>query len=132
MIKGESNVCTLIKNMYPKTDDKAFVFITQENFPFEYREETLMFFKEKEGYTLLIEEKIAQKRGCDSKNKWAKITLCVHSDLHTIGFLSVLLSKLAEAKISVNPVLAYFQDHLFVPWEKRKLAIKILKMLASD
>jgi hypothetical protein len=55
----------------------------------------------------------------------------VHSSLSAIGFLSVLTSRLAQAHISVNAVSAFYHDHLFVPWESRETAMKVLEATAA-
>jgi len=126
-MSGEDNLGILLGSMSPKLEDDAFVFLTSaDGFSHEEKEEALMVYKEVEGVTLLVREGIAQAMGKEYKDTWAKITLTVHSDLNAVGFLASILPKLADAGISVNPVSAYFHDHLFVPWEKRELAMEIL------
>jgi hypothetical protein len=59
------------------------------------------------------------------------ITLTIHSDLQAVGFLAPIMTRLAEAGISVNPVSAFYHDHLFVPWDKRNEAMEILESFKS-
>jgi hypothetical protein len=40
-------------------------------------------------------------------------------------------TRLAEAGLAVNPVSAYFHDHLFVPAERADEALAILQSLAA-
>src|SRR5689334_10999559 len=114
---GENNLVVLLGSMRPELEDEAFVFLTSpEGFSAEEKDEALMVYKEVEGVTLLVREEVAKTMSKEYKDKWARITLTIHSDLNAIGFLAAILPKLAEAGISVNPVSAYFHDHLFVPW----------------
>jgi hypothetical protein len=39
---------------------------------------------------------------------------------------------LASAGISVNPISAYYHDHLFVPSERAEKVMKLLDELMSD
>ena len=124
---GENNLDILLQSMRPELDQESFVFLSsREGFLPTELEAALMIFREPEGITILILEKIAKNMGRNYKDTWAKITLTVHSDLNAVGFLAAILPKLADAGISVNPVSAYFHDHLFLPWEKRDLAMKVL------
>ena len=34
-----------------------------------------------------------------------------------VGFLAAITSKLSQSGISVNPISAYYHDHLFVPYK---------------
>ena len=55
------------------------------------------------------------------------ITLTVHSSLEAVGLTAVVTNKLAEHKISANVVAAYYHDHIFVPCEKAKKAMEVLR-----
>ncbi len=117
--------------MHPELESEAFVFLTSlEGFALQDMENALMIFKETEGVTLLVKEEVAQQMQKGYEQKWAKITLTIHSDLNAVGFLAAILPKLAEADISVNLVSAFFHDHLFIPWEKREVAMVILASFA--
>ena len=61
-----------------------------------------------------------------------RITLNIHSSLEAVGFLAALLPLLAAAGIGVNPVSAYFHDHLFVPAERAEAALAILRRVAAQ
>ena len=55
------------------------------------------------------------------------ITLTVHSSLKSVGLTAAVTSKLAEYEISANVVAAYYHDHIFVPYEKAKKAMEVLR-----
>ena len=50
------------------------------------------------------------------------------SSLDAVGFLAEITVKISQFGISVNPISAYYQDHLFVPSEK---AHEVMKLLAE-
>jgi hypothetical protein len=127
-MSGESNLQTLLKNMSPDLKHVPYVFLTTKtSFTIEQKEKAVMVFHEQEGETLVIEDSAIE----NSEPKWAMITLTVHSDLNAVGFLAAITTKLAEAEISVNPVSAYYHDHLFVPWDKKDQSMEILKSFHS-
>ncbi len=55
-----------------------------------------------------------------------QITLSIHSSLEAVGFLAAITQKLAKHNISVNPISAYYHDHLFVPTHQAKIAMNLL------
>ena len=55
----------------------------------------------------------ASQLGLPFDGTWAWITLTVHSSLSAVGFLAAITTRLAGEGISVNPVSAYYHDHLF-------------------
>ena len=90
-----------------------------------------MTFKEKEGITLILYRKDAEVNSIKYEGVWALITMTVHSDLAAVGFLARLAAALAKEGISVNAVSAFYHDHLFVPKEKSKEAMKVLQKLSA-
>lgn len=124
---GESNLKTLLENMRPSIQKEPFAFLTSDkDFPGEIQKEAIMVFRETEGMTVILNERVANKFNFSARDRWAMITLTIHSDLNAVGFLAAITKKLAEAQISVNAVSAYFHDHLFVLWDKRDETMKIL------
>ena len=60
------------------------------------------------------------------------ITLNIHSSLEAVGFLAAITTRLAAAGMGVNPVSAFYHDHLFVPAERAEEAMELLRQLARD
>jgi hypothetical protein len=60
------------------------------------------------------------------------ITLEIHSSLDAVGFLAAITARLAEAGMGVNPVSAFYHDHLFVPADRAAEALRILETIARD
>lgn len=59
------------------------------------------------------------------------ISLMAHSSLDAVGFLAAITAKLAAAGISVNPVSAFYHDHLFVPFDKAEMAMNLLSEFSA-
>ena len=117
------NLNELLASMNPELREEEFVFVTVSkvgNF------DAILTFKEKEGITLIIDKKIADKNNISYDSVWKMIALTVHSDLQSIGFLAKISEKMADSGISLNVVSAYYHDHLFVPVDKADRAMKLL------
>lgn len=64
--------------------------------------------------------------------QFARITLQVHSDLEAVGLTSAVASTLATSGIACNIIAGLHHDHLFVPWDRRDEALKLLEKLSLD
>lgn len=62
--------------------------------------------------------------------EWARISLGVHSSLDAVGLTSVFSGALSDAGISSNIVAALYHDHIFVQWDRREEALRVLQALA--
>lgn len=128
---GEKNLGHLLKNMTPELCPDIFVFCS---IPANGNElgslVPLMTFYEQEGKTVLLLMEDATKNGISYQFPCQKITLNVHSSLEAVGFLAQVATVLAAAGISVNAVSAFYHDHLFVPVEKAKEAIELLRNMS--
>lgn len=121
---GETHLTTLLKTMSPVMKDDPFVFMTAQMFDPDIQQKAIMLFREAEGMTAIVQAENARAK---DQPQWAMITLTVHSDLSAVGFLAAITEKLAKQGISVNPVSAFYHDHLFVPWEKGDEAMQVLR-----
>lgn len=118
--------------MQPVLMEGRYVFCSVSQAAYERLEiKPLGTFQEQEGITIIITEEQAKMTGLPYDSTWACITLRVHSSLSAVGFLAALAGQLAQAAISVNAVSAFYHDHLFVPWESRETAMKILEEQAG-
>lgn len=127
---GEKDLQTLLEGMTPTLDPRIFVFVTIVSDQLsEHIAEALMVFREGEGVTLIVEEAWANARGLTSTFRCQSITLQIHSSLDAVGFLAAIVPALAGAGIGVNPVSAFFHDHLFVPADQAEDAMQTLRIL---
>ena len=131
-MKPVSSLRELLKNMNPELHEEKYIICALPEGIFIPKGSPIMAFPEDEGITLIMREEEAKKDKRLKRSKpHAMITLKVISDLEAVGFLAKIASALAEKGISVNVISAFHHDHLFVPWEKREEAVKVLKALAT-
>ena len=116
---GETNLDILLKTMNPVLHDGEYVFCTlQPEQVKNLHPDPVLWFSEEEGITVILPRAQADRAGLPYTYLSRMITLSVKSSLYAVGFLAAVTSKLAEHGISINPVSAYYHDHLFVPTKK--------------
>lgn len=89
-------------------------------------------FHERKGITVIATRQQADANGLRFDMSWACITLEVRLSLSAVGFLTAVTASLALAGISVNPVSAFYHDHLFVPYGKKEQALEVLMALSPS
>ncbi len=130
---GETDLQTLIASMKPSLGELPYVFCSIDQAAFD----ALPFiplgtFHEREGISIIVTQQQASDSALAFDTSWACITLEIHSLLSAVGFLAVITAHLARVGISVNPVSAFYHDHLFVPWDKRACALEALIALSRS
>lgn len=129
---GETDLSALLAGMRPVLQPGVFVFATVGyEVPLDGLD-PLMIFREGEGRTLILRTEDAAAAGIPSTFPSRMITLEVHSSLDAVGFLAAITARLAAAGIGVNPVSAYFHDHLLVPEARAEEAMGLLESLARQ
>lgn len=92
-----------------------------------------MFFREAEGWTLILSKPHAETLGLEYAFPCRKMTLNVHSSLDAVGFLATVTTRLArEVGIGVNPVSGYYHDHLFAPEGREGEVMGVLGRIAEE
>ncbi|QKC94139.1 ACT domain-containing protein [Mesorhizobium sp. NZP2298] len=130
---GETDLKTLLASMTPELLDETYVFVTQApGVPQPEGLEPMMMFREREGTTLIVTENTASAMGLTASFRCRMITLNIHSSLEAVGFLAAIATRLAAAGMGVNPVSAFYHDHLFVPAERAEEAMVLLLGLAAE
>lgn len=124
---GITDLSTLLTSMMPVLHPEEFVFCTlppvqAQALPFM----PLGLFWEEEGATVICQKAEAEAHHLPYSYICRRITLKVHSSLEAVGFLAAITQALAQAGISVNPVSAYYHDHLFVPAHQADQAMACL------
>ncbi|MGX5848399.1 ACT domain-containing protein [Mesorhizobium sp. PL10] len=130
---GETDLKKLLATMTPELVPGVRVFATLA--PGATRPEGLdpvMVFHEREGTTLIVAEEAARAAGLTASFRCRMITLNIHSSLEAVGFLAAITTRLATAGMGVNPVSAFYHDHLFVPADRAEEALELLRQLARD
>jgi hypothetical protein len=125
---GETNLSLLLKSIQPILQEGEYVFcsIDRQNLPF-FMADAIGIFQEEEGTTIILSRNRADADKLNYSSVFRMITLSVHSSLDAVGFLAAIATKLAEHRISVNPVSAYYHDHLFVPTSRALEVMDLLK-----
>jgi uncharacterized protein len=130
---GETDLTQLLKTMKPVLRQGEYVFCTLPNAthcpPYL---DPVGYFKEDEGLTLMLLKPQADAAGLAYTAVFALISLTVHSSLEAVGFMAAIATHLASHGISVNPVSAFYHDHLFVPVRDAERAIALLQSLTDS
>ena len=118
------------KLLKPKLNSGKYVFLYLKSISEIEKDEIVCFLREGEGYSIVIKEKYAKENNftCDHITAW--ITLEINSSLDSFGLTSLFSKALADSKVSCNVIAGYNHDHIFVNYEKKELAMKILKRLS--
>jgi len=130
---GETDLPTLLAAMEPVLTEEVFVFATlPPGAAIPPGVTPLMTYAEAEGLTLILRQDEAEAAGLAHVFPSRRIMLKIHSSLEAVGFLAALLPALAAAGMGVNPVSAYFHDHLFVPADRADEALALLREIAAN
>lgn len=128
-LKGITNLEILINDMEPVLNEGEYVFATVEDTDSIPRSMTIGEFKEKEGTTVIISKKNAERLGLSFDFVAAWITLNVHSALDAVGLTAAFSSELARHDMSCNVVAGYYHDHLFIDYSNGEKAVEILQKM---
>ena len=127
-MSGETNLFVLLQNMQPILHDEEYVFCSVHHQEIQYLElDPVCFFREQEGITLILHRQVADAAQLPYSSVFRMVTLSIHSSLEAVGFLAAIASKLAQHGISVNPISAYYHDHLFVPAARADKVMTLLQ-----
>jgi uncharacterized protein len=132
---GETSLSTLLATLRPTLTPTTYVFTTlsHPNTPDpSLLHSSIMTFLETEGLTLILPEQVAVQHKLEYIYRSRQIILDVHSGLDAVGFMAHISTKLAEEGFSVNPVSAYYHDHLFVKAEDAEAVMEVLRRIRAD
>ncbi|HWH80815.1 MAG TPA: ACT domain-containing protein [Burkholderiaceae bacterium] len=127
----DKNLDSLLRNMAPALRPGRYVYCTFAAAGLPPGMQTLCTYEEAEGRSAILREDEALRHGLAYKFRCALITLSVHSDLASVGFMSAVASALAELGIPCNVVSAYYHDHLFVPFDRAAEAMAALHEMSA-
>jgi uncharacterized protein len=132
-MSGETDLNKLIATMRPELRGGTYVFVTvSPGDANAFGLGAVMSFLEDEGMTMIVPDRAASAAGLTGAFPCRMVTLTVHSALEAVGFLAEVAARLAAAGMCVNPVSAFFHDHLFVPAERAEETVEILCRMAAD
>tara|TARA_B100000767_G_scaffold275327_1_gene311740 strand:- start:2436 stop:2783 length:348 start_codon:yes stop_codon:yes gene_type:complete len=108
-----------------KLNSEAFVFCSVQKSLFK-ESDILLFFREIEGNTYVVSEKIALSKKIYFKETWALISVETTTALNDVGITNHISSILVKHKIPCNMIAAFHHDHLFIPYNLASDALRIL------
>ena len=131
-MSGELDLKKLMATMSAELHEGVFVFATVKNGQMPTGIAPRMMFQENEGTTLILLKSEAEAAGLSFEFPSRMITLNVHSSLEAVGFIARIATELAAAGMGVNPVSAFYHDHLFIPDGRQDEAMTLLKVMAAS
>ena len=132
MSQAISDLTQLLCTMEPTLNPSVYVY---SSVPFDAdlgKFNPIATFREKEGITIITDEKSAKDANLKILFRAAWITLTVHSNLAAIGLTAAFSTALGKSNISCNVVAGAFHDHIFVPVESALIAMNVLKQLQTE
>ena len=131
MYSDDEDLSNLLNNLQPNLLNEDYVFITLEDYSFDFFNllHPIATFKEEEGLTLVISEERAKRENFKYNSVFKCISLGAHSSLNSVGLIATISTLLTEKGISCNVFSGYFHDHLFVQKSLSKEALELLKSI---
>jgi uncharacterized protein len=130
-MQGEKNLTTLLAAMLPQLQQGDYVFCVVDDLYKVHLQDVLAMFREKEGYTLVLEKGVADAYALPYHFIAAFITLNIHSALSAVGLTAAFSAALAAEGISCNVIAAYYHDHIFVEKKDAEKAMQVLIRLTK-
>lgn len=130
---GELSLSKLLSTLTHTVHPTTYVFATFtdiSNLP--PLPETQMIFKESEGITVIVSKDYAELNKIEYFFPCKMVTLDVTSSLEAVGFMAVVVTRLAAKGIGCNPVSGFYHDHVFVPLGREEEASEVLTRLAAE
>ncbi|MCE0917530.1 ACT domain-containing protein [Pseudomonas sp. NMI760_13] len=129
---GETSIEKLLQSMRPELNDGEYVFATVTDASQLQDLNIVGSFREREGWTVILEQTVADAMQLPYTYVCAWITLTVHSSLEAVGLTAAFATALGKAGISCNVVAAYYHDHIFVGVDDAQRAMAVLKALSDN
>ncbi len=131
-MSGETNLSALIKGMTPQLNTGEYVFAIVQDLNRKTFDDGICMFKEKEGITVVMEQKKADALKLNYAFVASWITLTIHSSLDAVGLTAVFSTELAKHQISCNVIAGYYHDHIFVDKKDTEKAMSVLHTLSNN
>lgn len=129
-MSGQTDVSELFRKMSATLVEGIYVFVSLPDRDIPKGLPARMIFEEEEGTTLILLKRDAEAHALPYEFPCRMITLNVHSSLEAVGFIARIADALSKEGMGVNPVAAFFHDHLFVPEGRQEDALRVLHRLS--
>jgi uncharacterized protein len=127
-----TDLTSLLRQMQPELQAGDYVFCTIPDPAVVAPQDFVGSFREKEGWTLILEQTKADQLGLPYDFVAAWITLTVHSSLSAVGLTAAFAKALSEGGVSCNVVAAFYHDHIFVNKNDAATAMDLLWALIRN
>lgn len=131
-MRGETNLQQLLQAMKPALNEGEFIFYSLPDLSVININDIIFSFKEKEGFTVILEKSLADTLNIPYSFIAAWITLTVHSSLEAVGLTAAFSKALADEQISCNVVAGFYHDHIFVKKQDAERAMQVLQGLSQQ
>ena len=129
-MSGQTDVSELFRKMSASLAEGIYVFVSLPDREIPEGLTARMIFEEEEGTTLILLKRDAETYVLPYEFPCRMITLNVHSSLEAVGFMARIADALSKEGMGVNPVAAFFHDHIFVPDGRQEDALRVLHRLS--
>lgn len=126
-----TDLAALLGSMAPELQAGAYVFANAGAARGWTLEDVVACIREPEGLSVVVPEAAAERCGAHQHDRFAWITLTVHSDLQAVGLTAAFASALGREGISCNVVAGLHHDHIFVPVAQADGAMAALRALQA-
>lgn len=126
-----ADLSVLLRSMEPVHNPGEYVFTTLDALSASAVSlgDVVACVREPEGLSVVVPAAAAGPGALAQPDRFAWITLSVHSDLQAVGLTAVFATALGQAGISCNVVAGHHHDHIFVPVARAEAAMAALRAL---
>lgn len=126
-----ADLSVLLRSMEPVHNPGEYVFTTLDEVSASALSlgEVVACVREPEGLSVVVPAAAAASGSPAQPDRFAWITLSVHSDLQAVGLTAAFATALGQAGISCNVVAGHRHDHIFVPLARVEAAMAALRAL---
>lgn len=127
-----SDLSALLSSMEPVRQAGEYVFATVDPASMPDLRDVVASIREPEGLSVVVPVAVADRFGAHHHDRFAWITLSVHSDLQAVGLTAAFAAALGREGISCNVVAGLHHDHIFVPVAQVDAALAALRALQRN
>ena len=128
-MSGIADLKETLSSIKVSCDGIEYGFASIENNADIDRNKVLATFQENGRVALIASAEYLSAQKIEQEGPYAKLTIDIHTSLELVGLTAVLATKLADNGISANVVAAFYHDHVFVPYERKDEAVRLIESL---
>ncbi len=129
---GATDLSELLRGMTPVLGAEPYGYAVASDAQEIPLNQVFAVVREDEGITIVASFQTLLDAGFHSTDKWARITLQIHSSLSAVGLTAAFAAALGNQAISANVIAGFHHDHIFVQWNRRHEALDALLELSNS